>query len=331
MLSSKIDAWQDILNYEVVILTVNQDNKPFVYPPTNKFKHIDLGLDEINSYNFLQIFKFLNKVKKYIEIENPNLVISTLTGLPALLLPFINRKVKKALEIHTYGGVLVTKSWKYKWFFLNKYDYVILLSNDEKRFYKLKNIKVIPNFLKISERKVNYNDRVNTIVSAGRISEQKNFFHLVKVWEKLFQKYPDWRLEIYGDGDKNILQKLISYIKDKEIKRIEFKHAVSDINEVFNKSSIFALTSLHECFPMVLLECKENMLPVISYDLNNGPRSIISNDGVLVEHNNIEKFAEELAALMKDEERRKTMSENAFKNRLQFSSEVVMKKWNELI
>ena len=51
----------------------------------------------------------------------------------------------------------------------------------------------------------------------------------------------------------------------------------------------------------------------------------------LIEHNNIEKFASELSHLIRDEEKREKLSENAFKNRHRFSAKEVIKKWNDLI
>ncbi|WP_253311898.1 glycosyltransferase [Chryseobacterium sp. HSC-36S06] len=97
------------------------------------------------------------------------------------------------------------------------------------------------------------------------------------------------------------------------------------------RSSIFCLTSKTESFGMVLLECKWAALPAVSYDSPNGPRHIISDDGLLIEHNNIKKFAFELSDLIRDEERRVKLSENAFKNRHMFSAKEVMKKWNDLL
>ena len=40
MLSNKIDAWIEECEYEVVVVTINQNNAPVVYPPKNEFKLI---------------------------------------------------------------------------------------------------------------------------------------------------------------------------------------------------------------------------------------------------------------------------------------------------
>ena len=82
---------------------------------------------------------------------------------------------------------------------------------------------------------------------------------------------------------------------------------------------------------MVLVECKQYSLPAISYDCPTGPRHVINNDGILVEHNNIDEFAKKLDELINDENLRKRMADNAYNNRTLFSSSEIIKKWRKLI
>ncbi|MEN2436113.1 glycosyltransferase [Weeksellaceae bacterium A-14] len=332
MLSLKIDAWIEYYGYQVTIVTVNQANKPIVYPPRNQFNLIDLGLQRKKKrYSFSELIDFRNKIKRVLKTENPDIVFTTLTGIPSLLLPLINRRTSNILEIHSSGALSVTSSWKYKWYFLRKYKNVVVLNEDERQYYQLENLAVIPNFVEDSEQAIEYSERKKTVIAAGRIHPDKQYDQLLKIWEIVFEKYPDWNLEIYGDGDIELLNSFKNYISKKKLERIAFKPAIGNLNSVLRNSSLLVLTSATECFPMVLLESKQNMLPVISYDSPNGPRHIISNDGVLVEHNNIEEFAKQLEILMKDETLRKELAENAYENRIMFSSENIIKMWNNLI
>ena len=97
-------------------------------------------------------------------------------------------------------------------------------------------------------------------------------------------------------------------------------------------ASIFALTSASECFPMVILEALSCGLPVISYDCPHGPRNIISNnkDGILINRNDIESFAEVLENVINNFELRKEMSVNAKRNIRRFDEITVMQNWIEL-
>lgn len=332
MLSNKIDAWSEFYDAEVLVVTLNQGNSEVVYPPKFPFRLIDLKIKNANAQKLTDLKHFYSKLKTILKNENPDILISTLTGIPSLLLPFIKRNVKKYLEIHSSGALSVTKSWRYKWWFLKKYDGVVLLNEDEKKYYKLDNLVVIPNFILYETDSLhNYENRRKTIVSAGRIHQDKQYDHLIKIWDKVFNKFPDWSIEIYGDGDQNLLQLYNKYISENKMDRISFNDALKDLDKILSNSSLFCLTSQTECFPMVLLECKKNALPVMSYDAPNGPRNIISNDGILVEHNNINEFAEKLEDLILDEDGRKQMAINAYNNRTQFSSIEIIKMWKKLI
>ena len=89
--------------------------------------------------------------------------------------------------------------------------------------------------------------------------------------------------------------------------------STDNMEEKMLNASIYAMTSLTECFPMVLLESLSCGLPVISFDCPNGPRNIIINnkDGLLVKNNNIDAFA--IALIIK-----------------RFESKIVMKIWEKL-
>lgn len=331
MLSHKIDAWVEECGYEVVVVTVSQNDTPIVYPPANNFKLIDLNLKGINQHNFKQLYKFTGSIKNIVNQESPDLVITTLTGIPSLILPLLKRKVKKVLEIHSSGALSVNPGWKYKWPFLKRYHKVVLLNEDEKKYYKLDNLIVIPNFITVSDLAVNYEGREKRIIAAGRIHAEKQYDHLIKIWEKIYQKFPEWKVDIYGNGDVNLLKGYQKYVNDHQINGIEFHKATDNLEVELMKSSVLCLTSETECFPMILIESKKCMLPVISYDSPNGPRHIIKEDGILVEQNNIDDFAKNLEMILLDDHLRKNLAMNASKNVHEFSASEVIQKWNQLL
>ncbi len=51
-----------------------------------------------------------------------------------------------------------------------------------------------------------------------------------------------------------------------------------DIRALYTKTSLSVLTSDYKGFPMSLLEAMSYGVPVISYPINYGPKSIIQND-----------------------------------------------------
>ena len=73
-------------------------------------------------------------------------------------------------------------------------------------------------------------------------------------------------------------------------------------------------------------------VPCISFDCPSGPSDIISNnvDGFLVEKENTDKLTEAISLLIKDEEKRKQMGENAFKNINRYSPDSIYELWKQL-
>lgn len=331
MLSHKIDGWVNQYGYHVVVVTVFQNGEDVIYPPQNQYTLIDLNVPGINRYKWSDLWSFRNKLKRIFNTWQPVLVISTLTGIPSLVLPLVKPSFPKVMEVHSSGALSVNDSWRYKWWFLKIYKYIVLLNEDEKQYYKTDNLTVIPNFVsgQISDR--SYDGREKRIVTAGRLHPEKQFDHLLKAWQIICHQFPEWRLEIYGNGDESLRKKLQRFILDHAMERTFIYPATSELDHILETSSLFALTSETECFPMVLLECKKALLPAISYDSPNGPRNIIDGDGELVRHNDINEFALRLAALIQDEKRRITYATKALLNLENFSEKNIMKKWNSLL
>jgi GalNAc-alpha-(1->4)-GalNAc-alpha-(1->3)-diNAcBac-PP-undecaprenol alpha-1,4-N-acetyl-D-galactosaminyltransferase len=87
----------------------------------------------------------------------------------------------------------------------------------------------------------------------------------------------------------------------------------SDVQRFYDRAKIFAFTSSSEGFPNVVAEALSAGLPVVSYDCVAGPADLIRNGekGFLVDLFDDALFAERLGYLMKNEEKRHTMSINA--------------------
>ena len=83
---------------------------------------------------------------------------------------------------------------------------------------------------------------------------------------------------------------------------------------------------------MVLIEAMACSLPVIAFNCENGPRSIISDGetGLLVPLNDVNMLAEKMMLLIQNEELYKKLSENGKIKSGDFSIEKVVHLWQRL-
>jgi glycosyltransferase involved in cell wall biosynthesis len=343
ILAQKINYWITNYNYEIILCTSEHGSNKFVYNLDNRVKHIDLAINyhkKISYFHPKNIFKSIYhffKLKKLIEIEQPQVVISVNYTPEQYFLPFIARHIPKIKEFHSSGATIIKpknffEKLKHKLFLVfKKYHKIVVLNSDEKSYYDFLNITVIPNFIE-QVPKPNTNTREKTIIAAGRIAEVKQFNHLIRAWSLIENEFPDWNVIIFGEGDQHLIDKLNELIATLQLSNIQLMGVTSQIENEMQRASIYAMTSATECFPMVLLESLANGLPIISYDCPNGPRNIISKgeDGVLVAHNNIEDFSKKLGELIKDTQLRKNMEMNAVKNVNRFNEKFIMEQWLSL-
>ena len=212
--------------------------------------------------------------------------------------------------------------------------------NDVLNIFDLDNIVSIPNF--ISDELLEY-DSVekdnNKIKIFSRISPEKNLSDAIKAFKLVSQKNSEVVLEIYGRVDlygnnSQEFSKLVSLADELGIEdKVIFKGFLEDVNSEMKKTLFTVLVSDHEGLPMSLLESMANSTPVISYDIDYGPRDVITNnvDGIIVEHGDYESLARHMLDLLDNPQKAIEMGINAReKIKSNFSASAVCKKWENL-
>ncbi len=337
VVAQKINAWIRIYRFEVVLITKMQRSEKHVYQLDPKCKIINLNIQSLPNKQYFRNIKYYislwSQVREIIKNEKIDVLFSTLTSIDSLLIPFIIPKVPKVLELHHSGLYLHKKSWNYKKKIIAKYNTVVVLNEDEIKYYGLSNITVIPNFTLTHNHESNATKQ-KIIISAGRLDPIKQFDHMIEIWASLASKHRDWEFHIYGNGSCTEYNRLKSLLEKYNVSN-SFKifSAVDDLHLKMSEASIFVQTSASECFPMVLLEAMNAGLPIIAYNSPNGPKNIISDkvDGLLITLNDKVQFAENLSGLLQSEEKRLKIVHNQKKKITKFSEDVIMEKWFNLV
>lgn len=335
--------------YEIVVVTTDQRGaRPFFLLEPG-IRCIDLGInyDENNGKSFLnkllhyplKQYRHKKRLKAVLMTERPDVTVSMFNN-DAGFIPGIKDGSAKLLEIHfskfkrlQYGrkGVWKLADWwrsKQDEKTVRKFDRFVVLTEEDKAYWgNLPNIMVIPNAISgiPAETALLENKKV---IAVGRYAYQKGFERLVDAWYLLASRFPDWKLDIIGDGEERPLleQRIHFYGLDRQV---TLTRPTQEIGKVYQEASILASSSRYEGLPMVLLEAQAFGLPTVAFQCKCGPKDIVSDgiNGYLVPEGDIAGMAQRLEILMKDEALRKRMGLKAKESALRFNEEVIMKEW----
>lgn len=174
--------------------------------------------------------------------------------------------------------------------------------------------------------------REKRVVAMSRFDEVKQLDHALKAWSQVAADFPDWRLELYGEGPRRSqLEGLIESLGISESAMI--MGTTDDVEGVLLGSRLSVLSSLFEGLPMVLAESLACGVPAVAYNCAPGVAEIIRDgvDGRLVRQNNVSGLAAALRDLMTDDALRDRMSAAGRESAARYSLGRVMDRWEDLI
>ena len=119
--------------------------------------------------------------------------------------------------------------------------------------------------------------RVKEVVQSGRIVDFKNQLMLIRAFDRVHKKHPDYVLKIYGgdsgDGTREQLEELIA---ERNAGEYVFLMGASDsLEKVLVNASVFAFSSDWEGLPNALLEAMALGLPIVCLLYTSRPGRII--------------------------------------------------------
>ena len=355
VLTMKANYFADHFGYDITIILTDGEDKPLFYPLSDKVKvvNLNIGFEELWTCSFIKkIVIYLKKqylykkmLKKELMRIRPDITVSMLRRE----INFINEikdGSKKIGEIHinranfrnfdakddNFIKLLFAKIWMND--LTNKLKrldrFVVLTEKDKEAWVELDNVYVIPNPLSFILQNVSKLTEKRVIV-VGRYCHEKGYDLLLKAWRIVQNSIADWRLEVYGEGDRSQYDEMISSLNIDRHRCILHGRS-SNIQDEFEKSSLAVCSSKFEGFGLVITEAMSCGLPVVSFDCPWGPRAIIQDgeDGLLVENGNVEKLAEALIMMIQHPEMRSKMAAKAIENVQRFSIEKIAEKWRSL-
>ena len=185
-------------------------------------------------------------------------------------------------------------------------------------------------------------ERLNRIISVGRLYPQKNQKMMIEAFAKIAPKFPEWSLVIYGEGpERDFLESLVSSlfakthqqaVKIQVSSRISLPGRCETVIEEVAKSKVFCLSSDYEGMSNAMIEALCVGTPVISTRVS-GTDELIRNgeNGLLVDIGDTDGLAKVFEKLLSNQELREQIGKEGQKLATQFKTDTIVDQWEELI
>lgn len=211
---------------------------------------------------------------------------------------------------------------------------IIVQTNHAASYFKGKLralIQVIPNpVLEVNNKKI-YSKKIQSIITLGRLSKEKDHKTLIQAFARICQYHPDLYLTIYGEGEeRNNLQALIHTLNLQE--KVFLPGLISSVHDKLLKADLFVFPSLYEGFPNALCEAMSVGLPVIASNCS-GNTDIIKDtiNGRFFPTGDVSALASVMDELIHDFDQRQRLGQAAKNIHQQFHPHNIFKMWDDII
>ena len=329
---------------EVYMLTTDQGDHPIPYQVCNKVHIEDLGINFHRKYQFGYLkrivisYQMRHKYKKSLSDRinriQPDVIVCTTADHIDIIVD-VKGGIPLVVESHSICSRTIEKGKnavlrQYRRFkflkSLSKTDCVVALTEGDAEEWRHfhHHVIVIPNMLhpcKVEPSSLT----AKRVIWVGRFDYQKRAEVAIGIWKHVVNRYPDWSLDIYGEGEYESEVTLMA----SSTRNVFVHKPTSQIFDCYSNSSILISTSLFEPFGLVIAEAMSCGLPVVAFDCPYGPAAIINEgvNGFLIPSDNMHFFADKLSLLIEDASLRKHMGQAALDSSDRFNTDLVMPQW----
>jgi len=309
--------------HEVSIVTFDQPGgRPF-YHLDPRIRKIDLAVGEpSNRTKFIEALLRIKALREFAQAERPDAAIGFMhsiyvpmafallgTGIIALgsehIVPehYRSRRLEYALLLFSAP-------------FLS--GMTVLSEQTQLRYPAIvrRRMTVMPNpvDLSLKDLQISTDMKTCTLLSVGRLDEQKDHESLIRAFRSIAFEYPEWQLRIIGDGPlRPHLEELVAALDLRD--RVHLPGKISEIGNEYRAAEIFVIPSRYESFGLVTAEAMSIGLPVVGFADCPGTNELIDSGrtGLLVEpgEDRVASLASSLSSLMADSAARRVFGARA--------------------
>lgn len=355
VLTLKANYFAEQYGYDITIILTEGKGKPLFYPLSEKVKvvNLDINFEQLWGCSFLK--KGLLYLKKQRQFKKR--LTHELMRLHAdLTVSLLRREINFICDIpdgsKKIGEIHINRS-HYRNFESNEANwlknlfarywmnslvghlrklarFVVLTEKDRESWPELTQVEVIPDPLSFVPKTISRLTE-KRVIAVARYSYEKGIDLLLQAWSQIERQHPDWRLDVYGDGDATPYQQQREALGI-DVNRCGLHGRTDQVEDAYRQSSLFVLSSRFEGFGMVILEAMACGLPVVSFACPYGPQSIIEHgvNGLLAENGNVGELSKALSRMMADADLRKTVSQAALQQVERYRIERIAGRWKDL-
>ena len=324
---ASLEKYQKKMGHQVYILTSNCDE--IIKSPTiTKFglKTDALSLDRINLNRIISLlilffysFIYLRKIKPdVVHSHSPDLGFILSCACRVYKIPIINTCHGITFPDKHYSLIKrKTEEFFLKYGGFKKIIAVDINSLNDLRKLKINNVVYLPNCVDLDQfNKIRYKRNSKIIfLFIGRIEIDKGLRYLIHAIKKLKNTNKNFEVWLVGVGlNQDYFKKLVIRLNLTEYIKFLGKKSRDETIDCFYKSDVFILPSLHEGFPLTLLEAWAAKLPVIITNVGGVSTICINKENALIiPPEDPKKISEAMIALVKDQKLRRKLGENGRK------------------
>lgn len=340
--------------HEVIFVTYNQGGDEIFFTLNKGIQVQDLGCSIFSLYKYpvcSRFFYYISLCKKFrsrfLQVErffSPDVIVVPIPNAEDFIWDIVEvtHGKKVIVESHVaFDKVFIGKSFtdRFLYFFyspiraIRKVDLMVCLTERDAfcwRQHGVKKVLISPNpITSYGDCLDNVDKESNRILAVGRLTSQKRFDRLIEAFSLVAGTYPNWHVDIFGDGE--LRGNLENQIKENNLDGRVIIHCQSkEIYLEYWRSQFLVLSSDYEGFGLVITEAMACGIPVVATDCPFGPSEIIEDGKTgLLAKMDAKDLADKMEWMMTHDEERRLMGVNAHQAAARFRKEIIMPQWEE--
>ncbi len=322
--------------YRVSIVLIANRNRNYALPETVQLRYLDCNQD-LKKNALLRWPLRLKKIRRAIRELQPDLVISFMSetnidvclAALGLRLPIIvSERNDPAIDPASKAKQLLRRIA-----YLRAQGFVF--QTPDARDYFSRRIRqagtIILNPLTAKIPQPFEGVREKRIAAVGRLNAQKNYPLLLQAFGEFSKEYPDYTLEIYGQG--NLEAQVTGEIARLGLEgKVILKGFCADVHNAIRTAAFYVMSSDFEGMPNALIEAMALGLPCICTDCPcGGPRMLIEDgqNGLLVPIRDPQALTTAMKQMAAHPEQAAQMGKQAQKVRTRVEVTAITDQWVE--